>query len=74
MTSNSLDLVLVLKQEHVILLAHYDRHPFPPSVKSSAFGLFRFFVIMDNFVIFGIFEQVLSLDGVSSVGKGYKFS
>ena len=29
---------------------------------------------MGNFMIFGTFEQVLSQDGVISVGKGHKFS
>ena len=62
-------------QEHVVLLEHYDCHPFPPSVKSSAFPLFfSCFGIVGNFVIFSIFEQVLSQDGVISVGKCYKFS
>ena len=73
--SNTLRLVLVLQEEHVILLAHYDCHPFPPSVKSIAFGLFEWFVIMGNFVnFFGIFEQALSQDGLRSLGNGYKFS
>ena len=29
---------------------------------------------MGNFVIFGIFEEALSQDGVISLGNGYKFS
>ena len=74
-TRNSLHLVLVLQQEHVILVAHYDCHLFPPCGKSSAFDLFMWFVIMGNFVIFfGIFEESLSQDGVISLGNSYKFS
>ena len=74
-TRNSLHLVLVLQQEHVILVAHYDCHPFPTCGKSSAFGLFRWFVIMGNFVIFfGIFQEALSQDGVISLGNDHKFS
>ena len=72
--SKSLHLVLVLQKEHVVLLAQRDCEPFPPSVKVVLVVFSRCFLIVDNFVIFGIFEQVLSQDGVITVGKGYKFT
>ena len=62
--TNLVDLVFLLHYRNLILLAQHDFHPFPPSVESSAFGLFRWFVNMGNFVIFGVFEQALSKDGV----------
>ena len=71
--SKSLHLIVVLQQEHVILLAHYDCQPFPPSMKSSDFGVFTLFVILDNFRdFFRIFEHLQSQDGVISVDNCYK--
>ena len=70
-TGNSLHLIVVLQQEHVIFLAHYDCQPFRASMKSSDFGVLTRLVILDNFCdFFGIFEHLLSQDGVISVEKG----
>ena len=73
--SKSLHLIVVLQQEHVILLAHYDCQPFPPSMKSSPFGVLTLFVILGNFCdFFGIFEHAQSQVGVINAEKGCKFS
>ena len=65
------DLVLLLQDKHLVLLPQHDYQPFPPSVKSSAFGVLTLLVILGNFCsFFCIFEHAQSLDGVISVEKG----
>ena len=70
--TNLVDLVLLLQDEHLILLPQHYSQPFPPGMKSSAFGVLTLLVILGNF--FGIFEHTQSQDGVISVEKDYKFS
>ena len=73
--SNSLHFIVVLQQENVIMLAHYHCQPFLPCEKSSAFVVLTLVVILYNFCNFvGIFELLHYEHGVTSVGKGYKFS
>ena len=70
---NLVDLVFLLQEKHLILVAENDCQLFPPSMKSSAFGVLMLFVVFGNFCdIFSIFEHVQSQDGGISVGKGYK--
>ena len=56
--TNVVDLVFLLQEKHLILVAQNDCQPFPPSMKSSAFGVFTLFVILGNFCdFFCIFEH-----------------
>ena len=50
--TNGVDLVLLLQEKHLILLAQHDSQPFPPSMKSSAFGVLMLFVILGNYCNF----------------------
>ena len=52
MITNFIDLMLLLQYKDLIVLVEHDSLPFLPSVKSSAFGVFMLFGIMENFVIF----------------------
>ena len=71
--TNLVDLVFLLQEKHLILVAHHDCQPFPPSMKSSDFGVFTLFVILDNFPdFFGIFEHLRSQDGSIIVDNCYK--
>ena len=73
--TNLVDLVFLLKEKHLILLAQYDWHPFPLSMKLVLLGFWCFLPSWVIFVIcFGKFEHLQSQDLVISVEKGYKFS
>ena len=73
--TNLVDLVFLLQGKHFILVGQHDSQPFPPSMKSSDFGVLVLFVILGNFCdFFGKFEHLQSQDGVITVEKGYKFS
>ena len=57
--TDSVDLVFLLQDKRLILLAQHDCQPLPPSMKSSDFGVLTLFVIFDNFCdFFGIFEHL----------------
>ena len=56
--TNLVDLVLLLQDKHLILLAQHDCQPFPPSMKCSAFGLLTLFVILGNFCIFLVYLRM----------------
>ena len=71
--TNLVDLVFLLQEKHLIFVAQHDCQPFPPSMKSSDFGVLTLFVILDNFVdLFGILEYLRSQDGVIGVDNCYK--
>ena len=46
------DLVLLLQDKHLILLSQHDSQPFPPSMKSSAFGVSTLSVILFNILVY----------------------
>ena len=46
------DLLLLVEDKQLMLLPQHDCHPFPPCLKSSAFGVLTLFVILSNFFIF----------------------
>ena len=72
--TNLVDLDFVLQEKHLILVAQNDCQPLPPSMESSAFGVFTLFVILGNFCYCcGIFEPSQSQVAVISAQKGYKF-
>ena len=50
--TNLVDLFLLLQDEHLILLPQHDCQPFPPSLKSSAFGVLMPFVLSGNFLVY----------------------
>ena len=52
--TNLVDLVLLLQDKHLILVAQHDSQPFPPSMKSSDFGVLTLFVMFGNFCDFFI--------------------
>ena len=72
---NLVDLVSLLQDKHLILVAQHDCQPFPPSMKVVLLVFQCFLSSWVIFVIlFGIFEHEQSQDGVISVEKGYKCS
>ena len=46
--TNLVDFALLLQEKHLILLPQHDSQPFPPSMKSSAFGVLTVFLILGN--------------------------
>ena len=59
--TNLVDLVFLLQEKHLILVAQHDCQPCPPSMKSSDFGVLTVFVTADNFCdSFGIFDHLES--------------
>ena len=54
--TNLADLVFLLQEKHLILVAQHDSQAYPPCMKSSDFCVLTLFVIFDNFCdFFGIF-------------------
>ena len=58
--TNLVDLVLLLQEKHLILVAQHDCQPFPPSMKSSDFGVL---MLLSSWIIFVIFLVYLSTCG-----------
>ena len=58
--TNLIDLVLQLQDKHLILLPLHDCQPFPHTMKSSAFGVLMFFVILGNFCKFSVYLRICS--------------
>ena len=58
--TNVVDLVFLLQGKHLILLAQHDCQPFPPSMKSSAFGVLTLYVILGNFCNFLVYLRMHS--------------
>ena len=54
------DLVFLLQGKHLILLAQNDCQPFPPGMKSSAFGVLTLYVILGNFCNFWVYLRMHS--------------
>ena len=54
------DLLLLLEDKHLILLPQHDCQPFPPSLKSSAFGILTLYVILGNFCNFLVYLTTCS--------------
>ena len=50
--TNLVDLIFLLQEKHLILVEQHDCHPFPPSRKSSDFGVFT---LLSSWIIFVIF-------------------
>ena len=48
--TNLVDLVFLLQEKHLILVAQHDFQPFPPSMKSSDFGVLT---LLSSWIIFG---------------------
>ena len=72
--TNLVDLVFLLQGKHLILLAQHDCQQFPPSTKSSDFGVLTLFVMLGHFCdLCGIFEHLQPQDGLIAVEKGYQF-
>ena len=72
--TNLVDLVLLLQDTHLILLPQHDCQPFPPSMKSSAFGVLMLLVILGNFCnFFCILQHVQPQGGVISVERAKNF-
>ena len=44
--TNLVDLVFLLQEKHLILVAQHDCQPFPPSMKSSDFGVLTLLIIL----------------------------
>ena len=58
--TNLVDLVLLLQDKHLILLAQHDYQPFSPSMKSGSFGVPTLFVILGNFCNFLVYLRMHS--------------
>ena len=53
--TNFVDFVFLLQYRHLIFLAQHDCQPFPPRMKSNAFGVLTLFVILGNFCNFLVY-------------------
>ena len=55
--TNLVDLVFLLQEKHLILVAQHHCQPFPPSMKSSDFGVLT---LLSSWIIFVIFWYILA--------------
>ena len=58
--TNLVDLVFLLQEKHLILVAQHHCQPFPPSMKSSDFGVLT---LLSSWIIFVIFLVYFSTCG-----------
>ena len=54
------DLVFLLQEKRLILVAQHDCQPLPTGMKSSAFGVLALFVILGNYCDFFIIFSTCS--------------